>query len=129
MPTEELDVWETTQPAYEKKYMGRRAHLLDPGNFKRFTASGKMTGHVALTALRAILSTLQIRFTMASPIDVGGGQLVTAGSEVPRYFVSTVELQPDKYEYTNLRDGTNGRRFLTRLTRVMLTTLWPSNAG
>ncbi|KAK5449450.1 hypothetical protein LTS15_008994 [Exophiala xenobiotica] len=67
-------------------------YILNPMSYARLCNAGKMTGEVAHTVLRYLLNHMQIRFTMASKIDVGGGRTIIAGASVAPYEIVTVEL-------------------------------------
>ncbi len=78
-------------PAYAEK-LGAPLYILDPTAFVSLCNRGKMQGMVAQKVLRYLLDHIQIRFNMASTVDVGDGRTMTPGKEVERFDITTVEL-------------------------------------
>jgi SNF2-related domain len=71
--------------------------VIDPRPFSRLVNRNQMTGTVAFNALRSILSLLQLRYTMASRLEVNE-QTVRIGDSIPMYRITTVEIDLQAWE-------------------------------
>jgi hypothetical protein len=77
---------------------GRKLYQLNPA-FYRAVAVAEPDQEIIGLALRAILSQIQMRHTMATLIDLGDGKdPVRIGSNIPHYRVCTVELRMSRLQ-------------------------------
>lgn len=86
-------------PNYCEKYHNLPLFVLDPRAFATMINSGKMENtSTASRVLRAVISILQLRWTMASEIALDDQAKYQPGVDVPIYHISGVELRQSKYE-------------------------------
>jgi SNF2 family DNA or RNA helicase len=72
---------------------GHNVFQLDPHRYRIVTGGDRPDSSLVGLALRAILSQIQLRHTMATVIDMGDGQMLPIGENIPHYRVTTVELR------------------------------------
>jgi hypothetical protein len=71
---------------------GQNVFQLNPHRYRIVTGDDRLDSSLIGLALRAILSQIQLRHTMATVIDMGNGQMLRIGENIPHYRVTTVEL-------------------------------------
>jgi hypothetical protein len=62
--------------------LGQHPYILDPEAFKSFSSKGTFTVGSAQLLLPAILSQIQLRRTIATRIDFGGGRAIRLGNSI-----------------------------------------------
>ena len=87
-------------PKYHALYGGHPLFVFDPRAFATLLNTGKMAQPaVSHLVLRAILSRIQLRWTMSSKIDLGqDAGTYEPGQDVPIFLIAGVELRMNAWE-------------------------------
>lgn len=81
-------------PNYMAKYRGQHLYLFDPKAFSKLYNKGSLDGgRTTSTVLKAVLTRVSLRWTMASKIPLDDTTFIQPGHSVPMYHISSVELE------------------------------------
>ena len=67
-------------------------HLLNPTLFGRLFSQGMMSAEASLASLPRIMRKLQLRRVKGAKMDIGNGNTIIIGANIPSYSIKTIEV-------------------------------------